>query len=70
MGLGKIFSSIDQFLDGKKTYLFLLALAIFAFADVKDFVPTDLLAYKSEIYIGLLTGAGLSLRKAVTKGGV
>ncbi len=65
MNLGTIFKNINQFFEGKKTYIFILALAVFAFADMKDYLPADLLQYKSEIYVGLLAGAGLSLRKAI-----
>lgn len=69
MNLGEIFKNIDQFFSGKKTYLFILALGAFAFADIKDVIPLDLVQYKEEIYLGLLMGAGISLRQGIAKVG-
>lgn len=67
MNLKQIFKNIGGILDGKKTYIFILALVLFALADMKNLVPLDLVAYKSEIYLGLLAGAGISLRAGVSK---
>lgn len=67
MNLKDIFKNLSDFFDGKKTYIFLIALALFGFADIKDFIPQELIQYKPEIYIGLLTGAGISLRMGVQK---
>lgn len=64
-----IFQKLDDLMEGRKTYLFLLGLIVFGFADMKGFVPPELAPYKTEIYFGLLAGAGISLRKGMASEG-
>jgi len=57
-------------LSGYKTYIFIILFFITATLESQGFIPDMAQPYMQEIYLALLTGAGISLRlgiKSATK---
>ncbi len=60
--MGNYLKMLGDWLDGKKTYAFILLLFIMFMLDIKGLIPAEMQTYKEEIYAILLTGAGISMR--------
>ena len=65
--MGNYLKLLGDWLDGKKTYIFILLLFVMFMLDIKGLIPAEMQPYKEEIYAVLLAGAGISLRMGINK---